>query len=258
MQTSFTDFKLSFSIDNTSNDTEYVNIMSGVLRELYTTFGIALLRDLENNTETINLEHNIETKLIHKNIKSLTISGTLGTYIEGTDYTVNYEDGTITSLSIGSITNNESVTITYEYYVFINESNTLSLEIFPLKDKLIYDIGLNPFTINSVTYLNETLTEDTDYYIYNNKFELETSPTNLRKPFILDLNIGFDTLPNDLKMAFYELIKLRYDRRKAKADAISRVQDAEGSETTYRESEIPKHLANIFYAYAGFKLTSVY
>ena len=101
MQTSFTDFKLSFSIDNTSNDTEYVNIMSGVLRELYTTFGIALLRDLENNTETINLEHNIETKLIHKNIKSLTISGTLGTYIEGTDYTVNYEDGTITSLSIG-------------------------------------------------------------------------------------------------------------------------------------------------------------
>jgi len=95
MQTSFTDFKLSFSIDTETNDTEYVNIMLGVLRELYSTYGIALLRDDENNTETLTLEHDTETKLIHKNIKSLSI----GTYVEGTDYTVNYEDGTITSLS---------------------------------------------------------------------------------------------------------------------------------------------------------------
>jgi len=85
-----------------------------------------------------------------------------------------------------------------------------------------------------VTYLGETLTEDTDYYVYNKKFELAKEPSNLRKPFILNLNVGYDTLPNDLKMAFYELIKLRYDRRKAKADIISRVQDKEGSETTYR------------------------
>ena len=257
MRTSFTDFKLSFSINEDTNDTEYTSIMLGVLRELYTTYGIALLKDTETNTESLTLTHDIETPLIYKNITTLSINP-LDTYTEDVDYTVNYKDGTITSLSTGSIPNDTLLTKNYNYNVFINESNTLSLEIFPLKDKLIYDIGLNPFTINSVTYLNETLTEDIDYYIYNNKFELETSPTNLRKPFILDLNIGFDTLPNDLKMAFYELIKLRYDRRKAKADAISRVQDAEGSETTYRESEIPKHLANIFYAYAGFKLTSVY
>ena len=257
MQTSFTDFKLSFSIDESSNDTEYANIMLGVLRELYSTFGIALLRDLETNTETLTLEQNTETKLIHKNIKSLTISST-ETYVEDIDYIVNYEDGTITSLSTGSIINNESVTITYEYYVFINESSTLSLEIFPRANKLIYDIGLNPFTLNSVTYLDNILSEETDYYVYNKKFELVNTPTDLRKPFILDLNIGYDTLPNDLKMAFYELIKVRYDRRRAKADVISRVQDTSGSETTYRESDIPKHLASIFYAYAGVSLASTY
>jgi len=254
MQTSFTDFKLSFSIDESKNDTEYASIMLGVLRELYTTFGIALLRDTESTSESLLLVHDTETQLIHKNIQSLTID----TYVEDTDYTVNYEDGTITSLSSGSIPNNTTLTINYKYYVFINESDTLTLEIFPRKDKLDYRIGINPYTVNSVTYLGETLTEDTDYYIYNNKFELETTPSNLRKPFLINLNVGYDTLPNDLKMAFYELIKLRYDRRKAKADLISRVQDKEGSETTYRDSEIPKHLLTVFYAYAGISLATTY
>ena len=253
MQTSFTDFKLSFSIDETKNDKEYASIMLGVLRELFTTFGIALLRDTDSNTETLNLAHDTKTQLIHKNIKSLTID----TYVEGVDFTVNYEDGTITSLSSGSILDNQSLTINYDYYVFINESDTLTLEIFPRLNKTKYNIGVSPYRLNSVKYLGNTLVEDTDYYIYNNTYELPTEPINLRKPYVLDLNVGFDTLPEDLKMAFYELIKLRYDRRKAKADTISRVQDKDGSETTYRQSEIPKHLLNIFYAYSTISLARV-
>lgn len=250
MKTSFTNFKISFGIKDEENDTEYASIMLGVLRELFTKFGIALVRDTEKYSETLSLKHDTETQLIHKNIKSLTID----TYVEGIDYVVNYEDGTITSLSSGSILDNQSLTINYVYYVFINESDTLSLEIFPRTNKTIYPIGVYPYKLNSVTYLGETLTEDIDYYVYNGKFEIDKEPTNLRKPYILDLNIGFDIVPNDLKMAFYELIKLRFDRRKAKADIITRVQDKDGSETTYKESEIPKHLLNIFYAYSNISL----
>jgi hypothetical protein len=256
MKTSFTDFKLSFSIKDNTNDTEYASIMRGVLKELYTIFGIALVRDTEQHSETITLEHDTETQLIHKNIKELSIDH-LGTYVEGTDYVVNYEEGTITSLSSGSIPNNQSLTINYFYYVFINESDTLTLEIFPRQNKTKYFIGIKPYTLNKVTYEGSTLTEDYDYYFYNNKFELLSEPTNLRKPYLLDLNVGYDIVPDDLRMAFYELIKLRYDRRKAKADIISRVQDVDGSETTYRESSIPKHLSDIFYSYSGRSLAMV-
>lgn len=256
MKTSFTDFKLSFSINDANNDTEYVGIMKGVLKELFTTYGIALVRDTEKYSETLSLEHDITTQLIHKNIKDISIDS-LTSYQEGIDYIVNYEEGTITSLSTGSIPNNESLKIDYSYYVFINESDTLTLEIFPRTNKKIYFIGIKPYTINKVTYLNNTLTEDSDYYIYNNKFELPSEPNNLRKPYIIDLNVGYDVVPDDLRMAFYELIKLRYDRRKAKADIISRVQDVDGSETSYRDSEIPKHLSNIFYSYSGRSLALV-
>jgi len=257
MRTSFTDFKLSFSINEDTNDTEYTSIMLGVLRELYTTYGIALLKDTETNTESLTLTHDTETPLIYKNITTLSIDP-LDTYTENVDYIVNYKDGTITSLSTGNIPNDTLLTINYNYNVFINESNTLILEIFPKQNKLFYNIGIKPYTVNSVKYLDNTLVQDTDYYIYNNKFEIPNSASNLRKPYLVSLNVGYETLPDDLKMAFYELIKLRYDRRKAKADIISRVQDKEGSETTYRESDIPKHLSNIFYAYSGISLVSTY
>ena len=50
MKTSFTNFKLSFGIKETTDDVEYSQIMLGVLRELYSTYGIALLRDIETKS----------------------------------------------------------------------------------------------------------------------------------------------------------------------------------------------------------------
>lgn len=247
MKSSFTNFKLSFGIKGSDNDTEYSQIMVGVLRELYSTYGIALLKDLESKPESLTLNTDIEKQLIHKNIQSLSVTG----YVENVDYVVDYEKGTITSLSTGSIVDGTTVTVQYTYYVFVNESDTLILEIFPYKNKTIYSIGINPYSLNSVTYLGNTLTEDRDYYVYNGRFELPNVPSDLRKPYQLNLTIGFDEIPNDLKMAFYELINLRFERRKAKADLISRVEDNNGATTTYKEGAIPKHLDRIFCYYTG-------
>ena len=60
-----------------------------------------------------------------------------------------------------------------------------------------------------------------------------------------------DEIPNDLKMAFYELIKLRYDRRKQKADLITRVEDNSGTTTSYRDGKTPTHIERIFSYYTG-------
>lgn len=247
MITSFTNFKLSFGIRDNADDIEYSQILLGVLREVYSTYGIALLRDIETKSESITLNTNIETQLIHQNIKTLTITG----YVEDVDYIVNYEKGTITSLSSGSIIDGTTITVEYTYYVFVNESNNLILEIYPYSNKTIYNIGINPYTLLSVNYEGNTLVEDTDYYHYNGRFELPTTPSNLRKPYLLNLNIGYDEIPNDLRMAFYELVKLRFDRRKAKADLITRVEDNSGTTTSYKDDKIPKHIDRIFSYYTG-------
>ena len=55
MKTSFSNFKLSFGIRDTTDDVEYSQIMLGVLRELYSTYGIALLRDIETKSEDLIL-----------------------------------------------------------------------------------------------------------------------------------------------------------------------------------------------------------
>lgn len=247
MTTSFTNFKLSFGIKDSENDIEYSQILLGILRELYSTYGIALLRDTEKQSESLTLDINIATRLIHKNIKTLTITG----YVENVDYSVDYEKGTVTSLSSGSIVNGTTVSIEYTYYVFINESDTVTLEIHPYLDKTKYNIGINPYTLQSVTYLGNTLTEDFDYYVYNGTFELAIPQSNLRKPYILNLQVGYDEMPSDLRMAFYELVKLRFDRRKAKADLITRVEDNGGTTTSYKDGTIPKHIDRIFCYYTG-------
>ena len=135
MKTSFTNFKLSFGIKETTDDVEYSQIMLGVLRELYSTYGIALLRDIETKSEDLILYNEVTTQLIHKNIKTISMTG----YFENVDYIVNYEEGTITSLSSGSIIDGTTVTVEYTYYVFVNESDNLILEIYPYNNKTKYN-----------------------------------------------------------------------------------------------------------------------
>ena len=72
---------------------------------------------------------------------------------------------------------------------------------------------------------------------------------------IITLTVGYDEVPYDLKQSLYELALYRMERKVAKADLISRVEDNNGTATSYRADEIPKHIKMIFMEYMGRRLT---
>ena len=115
---SFTEFKLALGIKSSDRDTEYASILKGLIKELYTTYGIAITKDVETASETINSTYGATIQLAYKNIVSLTISG----YVEGVDYTLDKVSGELVILSTGSMLENTNYNVSYSYYVFINES----------------------------------------------------------------------------------------------------------------------------------------
>lgn len=245
---SFTEFKLDIGIKNDDRDTEFSSILKSLIKELYTTYGIALTKDILSNTETINSTYDTTIELTYKNIVSLTISG----YTEDVDYTIDKSTGELVLLSNGSMTENTDYLISYEYYLFINESNTHELKIYPDTDTLEYHIDIKPYTLNYVKYDGEVLTEEADYYEYNHTFELVTAPTSARKPYILNLDIGYEEIPSDLKHAFYELANIRFDMKENKTYLISRVADnSQGTSTSYRMDSLPTHIKRVLEAYSG-------
>ena len=247
MKASFTDFKLSMGITSQDRDTEYANILKGLIKELYTVYGIALTKDILSHTETFTADFNNPISLAYKNIVSATIVG----FTEGIDYTINLQEGDLTVLSSGSMTSGTDYIITYDYYLFINESNTVTYDLYVDTD-LTYHIDIKPCVLQKVTYNGADLILDQDYYWYNNKIELINLPSNLRKPLQLHLEVGYENIPNDLKYAFYELAGIRFDMKDKKTYLIDRVTDnSQGATTTYAKDSFPKHIKNILMEYTG-------
>lgn len=247
MSASFTDFKLSTGIKTQDRDTEYANILKSVLKELYTIYGIVLDKDILSHSEEITAVLDTPISLAYKNIVSLDLTG----YIEGTDYTINLIEGELTILSTGSMTAGTNYTVTYEYYLFINESNEFIYEIYP-DDNTIYHIDIKPIELNKVEYLDNELGLDSDYYFYNNKLELVNTPSNTRKPIKVYLTVGYENIPNDLKYAFYELVGIRFDMKEKKTYLIDKVSDnSQGTTTTYSKNSFPRHIKQILVQYTG-------
>lgn len=248
MKASFTDFKLSLGINNDTNDTQYANLMRGIIQELYSTYGIALTKDILLHTETINGKFDTPIKLIYKNIISIEIDS----FIEDIDYKIDLEQGILTILSTGNMLEDTNYTVSYKYYLFLNKSNTIEYIIYPSSDTNIYHIDVKPFTIIDASYNGNTLTEDVDYYLYENKFEMRVAPSNYRKPIILNLNVGYEEIPYDLKNAFYELVDIRFDMIDRKTYLIDKVTDnSQGTTVTYSKDSIPKHIKSILMQYTG-------
>jgi hypothetical protein len=248
MKASFTDFKLSLGITSQDRDTEYANILKGLIKELYTVYGIALSKDILSHTETKTLHFDTAISLAYKNIVTISIDG----FIQDTDYTVDLKEGTVTILSTGSMTDNTDYSIVYDYYLFINESNEVIYKIYPDSTTKIYTIDIKPFTLLKVKYNGNTLIEDTDYYIYDNKFEIVSIPTNLRKPLELHLEVGYEIIPNDLKYAFYELAGIRFDMKDKKTYLIDRITDnSQGATTVFNKDSFPNHIKQILLSYTG-------
>ena len=243
MKASFTDFKLSMGITTQDRDTEYANILKGIIKELFTTYGIALTKDILSHTENITANFTTPISLAYKNIVSATISG----FTEGIDYTINLQEGELTVLSTGSMIDGTQYTITYDYYLFINESNTLVYDLYAEADNLLYYIDIKPCELLKVVYDGTELTLDQEYYWYNNKIELLNIPTNLRKPLQLHLEVGYELIPSDLKYAFYELAGIRFDMKDKKTYLLDKVTDnSQGTTVTYSKDAMPKHIKNIY------------
>ena len=206
---SFTEFKLALGIKGSDRDTEYASILKGLIKELYTTYGIAITKDIETASETINSTYGTTTQLAYKNIVSLTISG----YVEGVDYTLDKVSGELVILSTGSMLENTNYNVSYSYYVFINESNEIIYQIYPDTTYATYNIEIRPSTLMKIEYDGNVLVEDVDYYFYNNTFEPILTIINTRIPFKLYLQVGYEDIPMDLKQCFYELAGIRFDLR---------------------------------------------
>ena len=164
---SFTEFKLALGIKGSDRDTEYASILKGLIKELYTTYGIAITKDIETTSETINSTYGTTTQLAYKNIVSLTISG----YVEGVDYTLDKVSGELVILSTGSMLESTNYNVSYSYYVFINESNEIIYQIYPDTTYTTYNIEIRPSTLMKIEYDGNVLVEGVDYYFYNNTFE---------------------------------------------------------------------------------------
>ena len=248
MSLTFTDFKLNLGLKDTERDTEYAAILQGLIKELFTTYGIALNKDVKETSQTINGNFDVVIELDYKNIINLTIDGKS----EDIDYTLDKDKGEIVILSTGSMLEGINYSVVYDYYVFINESNTYNHIIYPTASEVLYHIDVKPYILKSVTYDDIELSKDIDYYEYNNTLELASTPTSVRTPYILNLELGYDYVPTDLKQAFYDLAQIRFDMKDKKTYLLNSVTDnSQGVSTNYKRDGIPKHIKNTFENYMG-------
>ena len=245
---SFTEFKLALGIKSSDRDTEYASILKGLIRELYTTYGIAITRDLISTSETISSTYGTPISLAYKNIVSINVAG----FVEDVDYTLNRVSGEVVILATGSMLENTNYNVSYSYYIFINESNEVIYQIYPDTDYTTYNIEIRPYTLSKVEYDGNILVENVDYYFYNNIFEPILIISNTRIPFKLYMQVGYDEIPADLKQAFYELAGIRFDLRDNKTFLIEKSTDnSQGVSTTYRMDSLPKHIKGILHEYTG-------
>ena len=244
----FTDFKLTLGIKTQDNNVQYAQLLKAMLKELYSTYGIVMCKDLSTHTEDISGNYGEAVNLTYKNIDTVSING----FTEGVDFTVDYNEGTLTILSTGSMLEATTYSVVYTYYVFINESNEIIYSIYPDVDTLTYYVDLKPVELLKVTLGGVELERDSAYYWYNNTLELTSAPTNNRTPYVVHLSGGYETTPNDLKEAFYEAVGIRFDHREKKTYLVSKVSDnATGTTTTYADGTFPKYIKDIFYEYTG-------
>jgi hypothetical protein len=125
----FTEFQYSLGIKDDSSLTEYAFILRGLIKELFEKYGIAITKDVESYSETINGDFDVAISLTYKNLVSVSIGG----YTEGSDYTVDYSNGTITLLASGDMNSDTNYTVEYTYYLILNQYNTPLDELFPTK-----------------------------------------------------------------------------------------------------------------------------
>lgn len=242
----YTEFLIDLGIKDVNMHSEYVALIKSSLRDIYETYGIVITKDQIDTTQTINTPFDTPVDIEHPYAFNLSISG----YTEGSDYT--FANNQITTLSTGTMLADTDYTVSYSYYEYINTFDELVIELYP--EGLISNIPAYPVnSVYSVTYDGSALTLGVDYYIYNGKIQLAEALEDEKIPLILDIDAGYETVPYDLKQAFFEYVEYKFDYRDRKAHLISSVSVKDGGTTKYKDS-YPKSCKRLFKRYSPFGL----
>lgn len=128
------------------------------------------------------------------------------------------------------------LTYVEDTYVILLSNSTKTINHFLREAGTTFELPIAPITsINTITY--DGLSQDFTYY--GNDIVLSTSITDIRKPLVINLNVGYIEVPADLKLAVYQHIESLYFRMKNSSDNIDKVINTSGNTTYFSESAVP-------------------
>jgi len=128
------------------------------------------------------------------------------------------------------------LTYVEDAYGIILENSTKTIKHFLRVSGSTFELPIAPVvSIDSIVY--DGLTQEFTYY--GNDVVLATSISDIRKPLVITLNVGYISVPNDLKLAVYQHIESLYFRMKNSSDNIDKVINTTGNTTYFNESAIP-------------------
>lgn len=125
--------------------------------------------------------------------------------------------------------------------VFSEDSSTLLLGVTP---------------INSIT----SITQDAlpiDYTYYGRDVSITSSITDYTIPFTVTANIGFSTVPLDLKLAVYTHIQAMFYAIDNHTPNVSKVVNTTGNTTFFRDLAIPLESSIVYDFYSKRQLVLV-
>lgn len=134
------------------------------------------------------------------------------------------------------------------YTIFLENTTSKSFTYFLRVSGTTFDLPFSPInSIASITYDGSPQV----FTFYGNDIVLSTSITDIRKPLTILANVGFTSLPNDLKLAVYQHIEYLYFKAKNSSDNVEKVVNTAGSTSFFRDATLPKFTNEIYNKYSN-------
>lgn len=134
------------------------------------------------------------------------------------------------------------------YGIFIEQVLNKEITYFARSTGTTFELPISP--INSISLIKYNEIEQ-PFTFYGNDIVLTNSITDIRKPVLVTVNVGYTNVPQDLKLAVYQHIESLYFRAKNSSDNIEKVTNTSGSTTYFREDSIPKFSKDIYNRYSN-------
>ncbi len=134
-------------------------------------------------------------------------------------------------------------------YKIYTEVQTLTSNLWI--DDTTFELPAEP--VNSITsIINDGDTIDsTTYSWYGRDVELTTAITDTRIPLIIEMEVGYTTIPRDLKLAIYRHIDSIIFQIEKDVDGIEKVVNSTGNTTYFRNNVIPPSVEATYEFYSA-------